>query len=257
MAGMFTPASGMMIGGAVVLIGQVGANSSDRNPNAQNQTNATATLAIQASGLKPSTTYTVALGPNVCGAMGGAGSSSGSNGTPSATKSTLPKLVADVGGDAMVVSTKVGYQITPKSPVDLALSSTASPNTVVACAALAAPRWIVGIKPMGGGTASGVALITPNVPVLNGQVKTGTEVVVYATGLQPNTVQPNHIHAGACSTSSAVLFPLSTLVTDSSGRAVEGTGIPYVVNLSSGSIHIHRSNFLPEACGDLTAKTTG
>jgi hypothetical protein len=250
-----------MIGGVALLIGQTGANAEERNPNGQTQTNAT--LAIQASGLKPSTTYSVAIGANVCGTTNSGGNSgagnngAGSSSTPTTTSGTLPKVVANPGGDAVIVATHVGYQITPKSKVELALRTAATPSTAVACATLHAPRWIVVIKPMAGSAASGVALITPDIPVLNGAVKAGTEVVVYATGLQPNAVQPNHIHAGPCSTSSAVLFPLNTLVTDSSGRAVEGTGIPYAVNLSAGSIHIHRSNFLPEACGDLTSKTVG
>lgn len=254
LTGMFTPAAGTMAGGVALLIGQTGTGANDRNPNAQNQTNATATLAIQASGLKPSTTYSVAIGSGACGTTTSSGNNGAGSSTAATPSSTLPKVTADVGGDAMVVATKVGYQVTPKSAVEVSLRS-GTPVAVAACATLQTPRWIVGLKPMDGSMTSGVALITPNVPVLNGAVKTGTEVVVYATGLQPHTVQPNHIHAGPCNTSSAVLIPLTTLVTDGSGRAVEGTGIPYSLNLT-GSIHIHRNNFLPEACGDLTAKSS-
>jgi hypothetical protein len=169
---------------------------------------------------------------------------------------TATTLTSTAGGAAAGLIVK-RLQLSAKQPLQAAILSGTGLSTEVACVTLHAPRYIVTLKPMLGSTASGVALITPNVPVLNGMVKHGTEVIVYATGLQKNTVQPNHIHAGPCNTTSSVLFPLNTLVTDKTGSAVEGTGIPTAVNLAMGSIHIHTNTFAMESCGDLTAKTSG
>lgn len=278
MVGLLTPMHGSMVGGAVALIGTSGSETPYANPQQPGPGNGkqvvTQTLVgLQVSGLKPTTKYSVSIAPNACGTgtSSSGSSNSSSSGSSSSTSSmsstttmtsttalttTTTTLMSTIGGDAAAVS-MLKFQIVPKQTTQVAILSGTGASTAVACVTLHAPRYIVTIKPMMGSTASGVALITPNMPVLNGMTKKGTEVIVYATGLQKNTVQPNHIHAGPCSTTSSVLFPLSTLVTDKTGSALAGTGLPTSVNLSTGSIHIHRNNFAPEACGNLSTKTSG
>jgi hypothetical protein len=277
MVGLLTPMHGSMVGGAVALIGTSGSQTPYLNPaqlgpgnNSQRAVTQTV-VGLQVSGLKPTTKYTVAIAPNACGAGSTSGGSSSSTSSMTSTTNMTPTtsmtstsvlttttttLVSTIGGDAAAVKVQK-FQLVPKQTTQVAILSGTGASSAVACVTLHTPRYIVTLKPMMGSTASGVALITPNVPVLNGMVKHGTEVIVYATGLQKNTVQPNHIHAGPCNTTSSVLFPLNTLVTDKTGSAVEGTGIPTAVNLAMGSIHIHTNTFAMESCGDLSARTSG
>lgn len=121
----------------------------------------------------------------------------------------------------------------------------------LACGAVHTPGTVVQVKPVKGGRASGLAFITQNQPVLGNSVKKGTEVIVYATGLQPNMAQPNHIHAGPCGANAPIRYPLTTLVANSKGDALAGTGVRDQVPTSGLSLEIHKTNFDVEACGNI------
>lgn len=121
----------------------------------------------------------------------------------------------------------------------------------LACGAVHTPGAVVQVKPAKGAKASGLAFITQDQPVIGNTVKKGTEVIVYATGLQPNMAQPNHIHAGPCGANAPIRYPLTTLVANSKGDALAGTGVRDQVPTSGMSLEIHKTNFDVEACGNI------
>ena len=94
-------------------------------------------------------------------------------------------------------------------------------------------------------------------------VKNGSLVVVVAvSGLVPGSMHAEHIHVGSCESQvpGNVIFPLTTLVADSSGNAVATTVIPNVTSIPEHGwyINIHRvtalgtqTGFDPIACGDV------
>jgi Cu/Zn superoxide dismutase len=82
-----------------------------------------------------------------------------------------------------------------------------------------------------------------------------------ATGLQPATTHLAHIHAGACGTNGAIVFPLESMVANGSGDAAATTWIrhPYQVPASGWSVQIHKGPTMsgtggtPIACASLPA----
>ena len=87
-------------------------------------------------------------------------------------------------------------------------------------------------------------------------------VKVALTGLAPNSMHPEHIHSGTCAKQGSVVYPLTMLVADGSGKAVSNTTIQNVITIPASGwyVNIHDSNdlstqtgFDPIACGDVTA----
>jgi hypothetical protein len=81
-------------------------------------------------------------------------------------------------------------------------------------------------------------------------------------GLAPKTEHMVHIHSGTCGSQGAVVYPLTTLVADASGKAVSTTTIQNVITIPATGwyVNVHNSNdmstqtgFDPIACGDVTA----
>jgi hypothetical protein len=184
----------------------------------------------------------------------GKGKTNGQSSSATSGKSvtTLPDLHANAQGDATLITALSG-STTYTRGYELHIYAGSAASALIGCGALHAPTQVVQITGMHGNTAGAFALITTPATVLNGQVKDGTEVVVFGTGLQKGQAQPNHIHLGSCAVTGPVLFPLLTLVGDGQGRAVAGTAIPYAASLSDDSIHIHNSAYAMEACGNLKA----
>lgn len=274
-----TLTSGTMPFGALVVLsasmsgGTTGASGSSGASSANGT--ASVTVGLTLSGLRPSGTYIVSIARNACGNKGaGAASVQGSASTTTGGQSLppLPLIRANSDGDAMLITNErgtSGSHTATLAGLQASVIDKSGGNRQVACGTLHTPTLVVTLKAMsstssGSSNASGnssgslssgptgIAMITTNTPVLDGAVSRGTEVIVFATGLQPKVAQPNHIHLGTCGTSGPVLFPLLTLLPDSQGRAIEGTGIPLTLTLQDLSLHIHRSNFLMEACGNLT-----
>lgn len=231
-------------------------------------------LGLHAEGLKPSTSYRIIMSSNACsasgstsgsgsrgsgsGGSGSSGSGSGTSGSSGSGGFATSTLRSDSMGDASIVTVLTGTpSMTSMAPgLQLGLVP-ASGGAVVTCSSIHRPTKILQLNAAGHGRVRGLALITTKVPVLAGAVKSGTEVIVYATGLTPRLSAPNHIHAGLCGASSPVLFPLATLVADAHGRAIAGTGIPYAVNLTTGSVRIHNADFSLASCGNLKSATAG
>ena len=87
-------------------------------------------------------------------------------------------------------------------------------------------------------------------------------VQVTLNGLAPRSEHMAHIHSGTCAKQGSVVYPLTMLVADGSGKAVSNTTIQNVITIPASGwyVNIHDSNdlstqtgFDPIACGDVTA----
>jgi len=104
-----------------------------------------------------------------------------------------------------------------------------------------------------GEMVSGMALLA-----LSGTTLT---VKLSLSGLEPNSMHAAHIHAGSCESQGAVVYPLTTVVADASGKANVTTTIPNVPSIPSSGwyVNVHHSTnlstqtgFDPIACGNVT-----
>ena len=198
-------------------------------------------VSVIVSGLQPNTTHAEHIH---------VGSSCSANGP---IKYPLPMLHADAAGDAMASGTIMAASLPSKG---FYVNIHDINGTPIACGVLHNPTMVVSVKPMGG-TASAAALITEPAPVMGNRVKSGTEVLVLASGLKPNTAYPNHIHAAVCGVPSPIMYPLNTLVGDSTGNGFNGTGITDIIPVSGLSIHIHNTSFKMIACGTIGGSMSG
>ena len=102
-------------------------------------------------------------------------------------------------------------------------------------------------------TASGTAQLT---------VSGGTLTVkLTLSGLQPGSSHAAHIHTGSCESQGAVIYPLSNVVADASGKSISTTTIKNVSSIPGRGwyVNVHYSTDLanqtgynPIACGDVT-----
>jgi hypothetical protein len=102
-------------------------------------------------------------------------------------------------------------------------------------------------------TASGTAQLT-----LSGKTLT---VKLTLSGLQPGSSHAAHIHTGSCESQGAVIYPLSNVVADASGKSISTTTIKNVssipgrgwyVNVHYGTNLTTQTGFDPIACGNVT-----
>jgi hypothetical protein len=102
-------------------------------------------------------------------------------------------------------------------------------------------------------TASGTATLS----IVNGAL----QVVINATGLAPGGSHAAHIHMGSCEKQGKVLYPLNSVVADSTGKGTSTTTVNGVTSIPSGTwyVNVHRSTMLvqqydfdPILCGDVT-----
>lgn len=87
------------------------------------------------------------------------------------------------------------------------------------------------------------------------------QVQVMVSGLAPNSVHPEHIHAGTCDAGGGVVFPLNDLTAGTDGTATSTTtinGPPWLAILSRGwFINVHQGPTMsgggatPISCGDV------
>ena len=86
-------------------------------------------------------------------------------------------------------------------------------------------------------------------------------VKLTVSGLEPNSKHTAHIHAGSCESQGAVIYPLTTVVADASGKANVTTTISNVSSIPSSGwyVNVHHSTdlstqtgFDPIACGNVT-----
>jgi hypothetical protein len=85
-------------------------------------------------------------------------------------------------------------------------------------------------------------------------------VKLMVSGLQPHSIHAAHIHAGSCQSQGAVIYPLTNVVADASGKASETTIIKNVksipasgwyVNVHYGTNMTNQTDFNPIACGNV------
>lgn len=83
------------------------------------------------------------------------------------------------------------------------------------------------------------------------------------SGLAPRSDHEVHIHAGSCASQGPVLYPLTTLKADASGKATSTTTIQNVTSIPASGwyVNIHNSTnlstqagFDPIACGDVSPR---
>jgi hypothetical protein len=196
------------------------------------------TVGVAVSGLQPNSTYDAQI------QSGGACGSNGPVAFP------LPALSANSAGDAMAFATIQAARVPAKGYFVDVLGNDAK-HMPVSCGNLANPDQVVPLASANGSHVAGVTLLTRHAKVHGATTTLGTQVLVYATGLQPKLAQANHIHDGRCGLPSPVRYPLLTLVPDPSGRAIAGTGITDLVPKSGLSVHIHDSSFKLIACGNI------
>jgi hypothetical protein len=110
--------------------------------------------------------------------------------------------------------------------------------------------------------ALGSQLVDPGNALLlwSPQVHTLT-VTVSVSGLVPNSVHPNHIHLGNCTSNGAIQYPLQNIVADKNGKASATTIIPNVANdipANGWYLNIHQgpglatmSQMAPIYCGNI------
>lgn len=87
-------------------------------------------------------------------------------------------------------------------------------------------------------------------------------VTVQASGLQPNSSHPEHIHLGTCSKPGSPVYPLQNLVTNKDGNGTSTTIIKNVKVIPSSSwiVNLHEGPDLQGAhaqqvsCGAVTLK---
>jgi hypothetical protein len=197
----------------------------------------TTIVAIAVGGLQPHDSYSAQIESGSCGG----------NGTVSAH---LPKLQANSAGDAMLIASITASSV-PADGNSLAVLGSGAHALPVACGDLHKPDMAYPLTGVGGSKARGTALIALHAAVNGATLHRGTQVVIYATGLQPGTPQANHIHDGLCGKPSPVRYPLLTLVPDKQGRAVAGTGITDIIPATGVSIHIHDNTYKTIACGNI------
>lgn len=93
---------------------------------------------------------------------------------------------------------------------------------------------------------------------------TGHTLVVQleVSGLAPKSEHMVHIHSGTCASQGAVIYPLTALTADASGKATSTTTIQNVQNIPANGwyVNVHngtdlstQTGFDPIACGNVTA----
>ncbi len=198
------------------------------------------TFAVSLAGFTPLTFHTVDIDGGACG-----------SGAPARFRYSVE---SDYQGEVHLLRTlplsgiPFGYSVTAHNT--LVKLGTTRP-AVLACGNVATPRRIVQLASANGSTTSAVGMIFEPAPVMGNAVKTGTNVIVYAVGMQPNRAQPLHIHAGPCGSPAPIMYALSDLVADAQGRGVSGGAVTDIVPLMGLSLHIHNTSWMMTACGNI------
>jgi len=106
------------------------------------------------------------------------------------------------------------------------------------------------------GNGGGVVLITYNVPGNEVLYKTpnarGSNVVVFAQGLEPGTTHEEHIHNGQCipDQNGQVRYDLYYMETDPNGEGVSGTFFNGRINVANSYGQVHAATLQSAACAN-------
>ncbi len=228
------------------------------------------TAQLTMTGLAPNSVHPVHINEGSCASS--ASASASGTGTPTASRALYPLVNATSDAHGVLNTTsKVSVPAgIPAKNWYLAVYngpglSTAAQATPIACGDIVnhdvSTKSAQSVQvPLSAPTnassqnASGTAHLT-----LNGHTLT---VQVTLEGLAPKTEHMAHIHSGTCASQGAVVYPLTTLKADASGKAVSTTTIQNVITIPASGwyVNVHDSNdlstqtgFDPIACGDVTA----
>lgn len=127
---------------------------------------------------------------------------------------------------------------------DLATTEAPMVQDPVAAPAMNGMASTVAMAPIGDGSASGEAIVTP--------AGEQTEVSVTLTGLAADAAHPGHIHEGSCDAVGAVIVPLTPITADASGSGTMTTtaALPADSVMAGGHIVVyHDPGGTPMVCG--------
>lgn len=145
----------------------------------------------------------------------------------------LPLLMAGCAADE-----------TPEAETDLAATDSPMVQVPVADPAANGMASTVAMSPIGGGSATGEAIVTP--------AGEQTEVSVTLNGLEANATHPGHIHEGSCDAVGAVIVPLTPITADASGSGTMTTTVALRADTVMAGGHIvvyHDPGGTPMVCG--------
>ncbi len=231
-------------------------------------------LAVQLmlTGLAPNSVHPVHIDQGTCSS---AQASKSTSGTPLAAKPLYPlvNVTADTHG-AIHTSSKISvptgipaknwYLVMYDGP-GLSTSAQATPiicgNIINHDTSLRSPQSAQVPLQAPPGAANQDATGTARLS-LSGHTLT---VQLTVTGLAPKTQHAVHIHTGTCISQGSVVYPLTTLISDASGKAVSTTtiqnvqGIPttgWYINVHNSTDMSTQTGFDPVACGNITPGST-
>jgi len=232
--------------------------TSDLTWNAANQT---LTVKVAMTGLAPSSTHPEHIHAGDCSSDG-------------AIVYTLKPIVADSLGAGTSETTITGVKdgIPAKGwYLNVHNGPTLSPEiqaAAIACANITNPtpstknnrsvHVTLGGTPAANESASGTAQLS----IDSGKLT----VKLTVTGLAPNSTHIAHIHKGSCEAQGAVLYPLTSVVADASGKGTSTTTIPNVSSIPASGwyVNVHLAStkdnlstptgFDPIACGNVVVK---
>jgi Cu/Zn superoxide dismutase len=228
------------------------------------------TAQLMLTGLAPSSVHPVHIDEGSCSSRSSSTPSSG-NGTSTATKALYPLVNATADSHGVInTSSKVSVptgipakswylevyngpglsaadQAMPIACGDIVNHDTSLRSSQSAQVPLQAPANAANQD------AQGTAHLS-----LSGHTLT---VQLTVTGLAPKTQHMVHIHSGKCASQGSVVYPLTTLSADASGKATSTTTIQNVtsipatgwyVNVHNGTDLSTQTGFDPITCGDVT-----
>jgi len=134
----------------------------------------------------------------------------------------------------------------------LLLGATAMVLVAVMPAAAAPAPVSITLASVNGSTAHGTAALAFTGP-------STLRVVVQMSALAPNSVHPEHIHAGSCAAGGGIKYPLADLHANAAGAATATTVIANVSQIPASGwfVNVHTGPTLlgaganPIACGDI------
>ncbi|HEX3641803.1 MAG TPA: CHRD domain-containing protein [Ktedonobacteraceae bacterium] len=232
--------------------------TSDLTWNAANQT---LTVKVAMTGLAPSSTHPEHIHAGDCSSDG-------------AIVYTLKPIVADSLGAGTSETTITGvkdgipakgWYINVHNGPNLSPDIQAAP---IACANITnsttstknnqSVHVTLGGTPAANESASGTAQLS----IESGKLT----VKLTVTGLAPNSTHIAHIHKGSCEAQGAVLYPLTSVVADASGKGTSTTTVPNVSSIPASGwyVNVHRAStkddlstqtgFDPITCGNVVTK---
>ncbi len=129
----------------------------------------------------------------------------------------------------------------------------------VACGAIHPASVVIhlhSVKTSVVGNAGGIGYITYGVPGNEVLFKTpnvrGTNVVVFAQGLEPGTLHEAHIHNGQCmpDQNGQARYDLYYMETDPNGEGVSGTFFNGRINVANSYLQVHAANLQSATCAN-------